>query len=120
MRCARGQVRLGDHNSVTYQGGLQRDWITAAALPHRLWIDRRSAILADEAVAPAIKADSTTDLAGIKNGGHVAVGLAIQKEADLRAVYRGTVTLQIAIRQLADGNDGAPVLKRDLGGGGQG
>src|SRR5215831_11661390 len=75
-------IGFGNHDRVALQVCPQRNRIAAARLPHRLWIDWRRAIIANQAGRRLREALRAANLASIKNRSHLAVGLAIEQEAN--------------------------------------
>ena len=56
------------------------DGAMGAVLADALGVDGRRTILANEAVRAFVEADATANLAGVKNRGHFAIGLAIEQK----------------------------------------
>ena len=69
--------------------GVEWDGIAAAGLTHGLGDERRGAHLAGDALGADVEADGATDRAGVGDGDDVAVGLFVEKEADLDGLAGG-------------------------------
>src|SRR5205823_3038963 len=110
------EIVCGDHNGITRSFCFEGDRITSARLAHTLRIDRRSAVLAGYACSALVEAYRAADRAGIIDRGYLAVRLAIEQEADLCALYRGAVAVQVAVRNRCFGNNDLTVDECDLSG----
>ncbi len=105
-RAAGRDVGFLDDDGIGGGLGLERNRIAAAGHADRLRVDGRSAVLADDAGGAFVEADRTADLAGIEHGGDLAVGLLVEPEADVDAVFAGAVEVDVAVRDLLQWDGG--------------
>src|SRR5262245_43374675 len=99
MRSA-GDVCFTDDHRIGGHLGLQRNWIASTWHADRLRVDWRGAILAHHTARTLVEANRSTDLAGVKQRGDLAIGLLIEPEADFSAVFLRRKPVQIAVRDL--------------------
>src|ERR1700680_4719384 len=119
--CGEGaQVGRSDGDLAVGVGGLEGDGVAAAGLAHRRGVEGRGAHLAGDALAANVEAYRAADAAGVGYGDDVAVGLAEEKEADLRLAALAVVDVHAVAVQLVvvDVGGGDHDVAADQGDGG--
>src|SRR5258707_14247661 len=91
---------------------MKRDGIAASRLAHALRVDRGRAVLTDDSLSALVKADAAANLAGVEDGGYLAIRVAIKQKSYFGSVDAGTVTAQIAFGQIFSCDQGPALLFR--------
>src|SRR5258708_31600377 len=89
---------------------MKRDGIAASRLAHALRVDRGRTVLTDDSLSALVKADATANLAGIEDGGYLAIRFAIKQKSYFGSVDAGTVAAQIAFGQIFSCDQGMAVF----------
>src|SRR5258708_7214746 len=94
---------------------MKRDGIAASRLAHALRVDRGRAVLTDDSLSALVKADAAANLAGVEDGGYLAIRFAIKQKSYFGSVDAGTVTAQIAFGQIFSCDQGPAIfVERDF------